>query len=146
MAQVAQETTSQNTRQDLEKDQRLEALRKRIRYLEFILAEKGRKFISRYNEKKPFFQGQKNMVLRIFFVDPLRGLKYRDILEEWKARDPSAPTKNLPRRIRELVNQGFLWSDYNEIGEAIFYLKLSRLVSNEEAKVSQLKLGDDNTK
>jgi len=105
--------------------QQIQALRIRIAFLEKRMEQREVATVNFYQEKKIYFPEMQRKVMQIFLGLPATvGLTYPEILDEWKRKFPRVNYKNVPRRVRELVNQGKLWSNPDPDGTARFYLKL----------------------
>jgi len=114
----------------------LEARQRRIDHLEFVLAERFKQTENRYRELQGYFETVRGMVMKIFLENGAGlGLDYDDIVAEFQRRFPKVSVTNLQRRIRELVQQGRLWTcPDRESGKQRFYLKLLESVKSSDSK------------
>lgn len=100
------------------------ALHKRIQFLEERLRQREEITKKDYQKMRKYFDVMKGKVLDIFTDLPVSmGLAHPEIAEEFRQRYPTIHTVDIPRRTRELVNEGLLWSR-EEDGVVKFYLKL----------------------
>jgi hypothetical protein len=117
------------------------ALEKRIKFLESFLVQKFEVTKKNYEDLKPYFEGQKNMVMQLFFEDHLQRLTYEEVLEKFRARHPQVSIVHLPRRLKEMVQEQRLVSCFDqERGRVVFHLKLFPLddkVNGESVKNSE---------
>lgn len=105
---------------------RILALKAKIAFLEKRLEQREQKTISHYQRVQPYLKSMREKVFAIFLEQPYNlGLTYEEVIAEFKKRYPDIPTKNLPRRTRELCEQGKLWTRQNSDGKVRFFLKLT---------------------
>lgn len=101
-------------------------LRHKVDDLEEILGFRHTKTKSHYERLKPYLESVRAKAFIIFLELPKgRWLKHEEIITKFHEKYPDIPTKNLPRRVRELVTiEGKLLSRQDEYGLAEFALKL----------------------
>jgi DNA repair exonuclease SbcCD ATPase subunit len=105
--------------------QRNKALEKKVRYLERLLSERFEKTRTDYEKLKPYFDSMKSKVMDIFFDNFPARLNYDQLIELFRARHPQISTAHLPRRIKEMCQEGRLSRSYDEeTGKVVFHLKL----------------------
>lgn len=106
----------------------IQGLRLRIVFLEQRLEQRHEKTVSHYDRVMRYAKNMREMEMKIFLeLPPNVGLLHEEIRELFEKRYPNVPTKNLPRRTRENVVEGKLWSKQDPDGKARFYLKLKDL-------------------
>jgi hypothetical protein len=104
--------------------QRNKALEQRVKYLEYILAQRIVLTENKYKENASRFENLERMAYQIFVDNPGVGFTYPEIQDECNLRYPNVPWTNFDRRIRQLAIDGYLWKDKNEEGKTRFWLKL----------------------
>lgn len=117
------ETIAILTRKIDDQDKQLRAKEKLIMHLNFLLAQK-----TEYTEKSFAEQQEKigqceDQVKLLFMENPRVGLSYNDARDLFKEKF-HYEMKNIDRRMRQLREDGFLWSSDEEDGEVRYYLKL----------------------
>ncbi len=98
----------------------LEAKEKRIQHLEYIIEQRSRETKRQYDPKN--FDEMKAKVYKIFRENSGVGFTYEEAQKEFKEMF-KFDSSNVPQRIRDLRQEGKLWSDDSE-GKVRFYLKL----------------------
>jgi len=122
-AVVSSDPTRQQEIEDLRR--RLEAKDRKIAYLESFLNQKLETTRKNYQDLKPYFDSQKDKIMQLFFKNFPCRLDYDQIIELFQKKHPQIPVTNLPRRIKEMVQEQRLVSSYDqERGKVIFHLKL----------------------
>lgn len=107
------------------KERRIDFLSGRIIFLERRLFQRRQKTLSFYERAKPNIETMKSQIMGIFIEMPEdKGVSHKEIVEEFSRRFPKVSTKNVPRRVCELREEGKLWSCQDEAGTVRFYLKL----------------------
>lgn len=101
----------------------LEAKDKRIKYLEMVLEQ--RVILTEGSLNGRVIQSE-DEALTLFRENPGVGFTYDDAREAFKNRFRYLP-KQLDRRMRQLRQDCFLWSNVNEKGDPVYYLKLEEL-------------------
>ena len=91
------------------KDKQLEAQKRRIEFLEFVLEQRGRETVKRFDPKQVELMVGK--VYQVFLENPGRGLTYDEVGEEFE-RLWRFHSEHLPQRVRDLRKTGKVWSDY----------------------------------
>lgn len=100
------------------------ALHHRITFLEQRLQQRSTATIKDYQKLRKYFDVMKGRILDIFVDLPITmGLSHPEISEAFRERYPAIHSVDLPRRVRELVQDNLLWSR-EEDGVAKFYLRL----------------------
>lgn len=101
----------------------LEAKDRRIKHLEFLLGQRTRETLKRYDQIKPRLDRMKGRVLQVFLEHPGEGLSYPDVndLFKQKYRFESA---HIPQRVRDLFAEGKVWKSPDDEGTMRYYLKL----------------------
>jgi hypothetical protein len=126
---------------------RNKALEKRVQLLEARIEQRYEITVTDYQKLLPYLESMRAKVLQLFFsVPPATGLTHQMIQEEFKLRFPMIKTVDLPRRTRELVKEGKLYSRQEEDGTK-FYLKLlpdTDDKKNEHAETTNQKSPEDN--
>lgn len=108
-------------------------LHKRIERLEFRLAQRTQKTENLYQERKAHFSDMQDRVYQIFLESPDVAWSYEELQEEWKSRYSSISAVNVPRRVKELTEQGLLWSVMDPESHKVYhYLRLEQLEEGEE--------------
>lgn len=103
----------------------IEAQRRRIAFLEFILTQRTETTRNRYQQLKKHFSRMQDLIYKIFLDNPAIGFSYDMLTEEFKARYPNVSSVNVNRRVRELAQQGRLWRTVDkETGKVKHYLRL----------------------
>ena len=111
------------------------ALRTRVSFLESVLHERVEVTKKKgYQELKHFFDSQRAKVFQIFLDDAefaaTSGFAHEEIIREFTKKYPAIPTTNIPRRVRELVEQKRLWAAIDRAsGKVVFRLKLEKVDS-----------------
>lgn len=99
------------------------ALHKRVEFLEQRLQQRSTATVKDYQALRKYFDVMKGRIMDIFMDLPVTmGLSHPEIAEAFRERYPSIHSVDLPRRTRELVTEGLLWS--REENVVRFYLKL----------------------
>ncbi len=109
----------------------LEAKDKRIRFLEFILEQRGRETLKRFDPKQVELMVGK--VYQVFLENPGRGLSYDEVGEEFK-RLWHFHSEHIPQRVRDLRKAGKVWSD-DSSGVVRFYLTLAKTTVENSTEV-----------
>lgn len=114
---------------------RIQVLRGRIVFLEERLEQREQVTVNHYRQALPYLKGMRDKIFKIFLETPANmGLSYPEIIEEFSKRYPSVNTKNVPRRVRELVTiEHKLWSKEDEHGTVRFYLMLKEMKNGESS-------------
>lgn len=114
---------------------RVRTLRLKIIFLEERLEQREQKTVSHYNKILPQLKGMRDKIFKIFLEIPAQlSLTHQEIIQEFSKRYPMINTKNIPRRVRELVEEGKLWSKQDpDSNKARFYLKLKDLKGGESS-------------
>lgn len=111
---------------------RNKALEKNKEFLENILHERVEITRKRsYAERKGYFDNMRDKVFSVFLENgeyaATHGFTHEEIVEEFAKKYPAIPTTNIPRRVRELVEEKKIWSALDpETGKAVFRLKLDQ--------------------
>jgi hypothetical protein len=102
------------------------ALKKRIQFLETILAQRVVLTEKSFQERKEHFNAMQELALKIFRQSPGHGFSYNELQEEWKRQYPhlASSSVNVGRRVRELVQARKVWQNLGDDGLARFYLRL----------------------
>ena len=107
-------------------------LHKRIEKLEKRLAQRIQKTQNLYQERKARFSDMQDRVYQIFLESPDVAWSYEDLQQEWESRYSKISSVNVPRRVKELTEQGLLWSVMDPESRKVFhYLKLEEMEENE---------------
>lgn len=107
------------------KEKTIRYLRGRITFLEWRLSQRLEITVNDYAKLSPYLEKMKGQIMKIFLeLSPDQGLNYEEIMTEFRNRYPDFQTKNVPRRVRELVNEGKLWVSIDPDRKARVYLKL----------------------
>jgi hypothetical protein len=115
-----------NIMQDL-KAQR-DALQKRVAWLEERLEQRHEETRKDFERMQPYLENMRAKIRQIFLdLPPTVGLTHQEIQDEFHDRYPMVSITNVPRRVRELVEQGDLWSKTDDEGTVRFYLKLKEV-------------------
>jgi len=102
-----------------------DALKKRVEFLEERLTQRYEETRKDFQRLQPYLENMRAKILQVFVeLPPTIELCHEEIIEEFKAKYPMLSTANVPRRVRELVEQGKLWSHKDEKGVVRFSLKL----------------------
>lgn len=101
-------------------------LRAKVVTLEERLEQRKQKTVSHYDRIQPWLQTMRDNIFQIFLQLPSsRGLLHEEIIERFEERYPAVNSKNVPRRVRELCDEGKLWSRQDpDCRKVRFYLKL----------------------
>jgi len=110
---------------------RNKALETRKEFLENILNERIKVTVrKRYNELKHYFDDVRGKALHIFLENPelsaTHGYTHREFVDEFHKRYPAISVENIPRRVRELVQQKKLWVTSEPKRGIVFRLKLEK--------------------
>lgn len=109
------------------------ALHKRLEKLEWRLAQRVQKTQNLYQQRKAHFSDMQDRVYQIFLESPDVAFSYEELQEEWKARYSEISAVNVPRRVKELTEQGLLWSVVDPESRKVYhYLRLEELEEGEE--------------
>ena len=104
---------------------RLEGKDRRIAYLETFLTQRLETTKSNYEKLKPYFDSQKEKIMQVFFAKFPCRLDYDQIIESFRARHPEISIAHLPRRIKEMCQEGRLCRSYDEERKkVVFHLDL----------------------
>lgn len=104
------------------------ALHKENEFLRIRLQQREQVTRKNYESMRKYFDQMKGKIMDIFMDLPVTmGLSHPEIAEAFRERYPAIRSCDLPRRTRELVQEGALWSR-EENGVAKFYLKLKEKV------------------
>jgi len=99
-------------------------MKKYIEFLEERLRQREEVTRKDYQKMRKYFDVMKGKVMDIFLDQRVTmGMSHPEIAEEFQKRYPAIHSVDIPRRTRELVNEGLLWSR-EEDGVVKFYLKL----------------------
>jgi len=102
-----------------------EALKRRVSFLEWRLEQRNEETTKDFHAMQPFFESMKAKILLIFHDLPLSmGLSHQEIQDQFAKLYPMIDITNVPRRVRELVNEGKLWTFPDDHNVARFYLCL----------------------
>jgi hypothetical protein len=102
-----------------------ETWKKKAEFYEARLQQRYEKTIHDYQKILPYLEHMRQKVLKIFMdLPPAVGWTHEEIQERFKEEYPMLCITNVPRRVRELVEQNKLWSQKDEKGDVRFYLKL----------------------
>jgi hypothetical protein len=102
------------------------ALTKRVAFLEWRLSQREVATKKDFSTLKPWIDSVKLKILAIFNeeIPVTQGLTYPEIQNLYAQKYPRSSTTDVPRRVRDLVNDGKLWRCDDEDGTVRFYLKL----------------------
>jgi len=101
------------------------AQQKRIEFLESFLSQKLEATRRSYAEMKPYFDSQKEKIMNLFFNCFPARLSYDDIIQKFRRKYPMISTAHLPRRIKEMCQEGRLCRSYDEERKkVVFHLDL----------------------
>lgn len=99
----------------------VEAQRKRIEYLEFVLAQRAAATRRKWNPEKT--EEMKDKVRKIFVDNPSVGFTYEEVNAEFFSVY-GFRSANVGQRVRDLFKEGVLWKSEDEKGKMRYYLKL----------------------
>ena len=117
---------------------RNKALERRVKHLEFILAQRSKITKNRYRELQKHFESMKAKIMKIFLENIGCGLSYSQIYQQFRLRYPYIPCQNLNRRIRELTAEEKLWTTPDPIsGRQRFFLKLDLLNNSKGESINE---------
>jgi regulator of replication initiation timing len=102
------------------------ALHKENEFLRMRLEQRVRVTVKDYAMLRQHLDIMKDKVLSIFLDNPTAGFSHPEISELFRERFPAIRSCDIPRRTRELVREGLLWSR-SEGGVAKFYLRLKEV-------------------
>jgi hypothetical protein len=111
---------------------RIKALEKKKEFLESVLHERFEATKKRrYDELKGYFSSVRDKVFSVFLENgeyaATHGFTHEEIVAEFGKKYPAIPTTNIPRRVRELVEEKKIWAAPDpETGKAVFRLKLEK--------------------
>jgi len=105
---------------------RNKALQRKIAFLEDRLSQRQVETQKDYERLKPYFDSIKDKIMQIFLNDvPVTdGLSHGELQQRFSEKYPDVSITDLPRRVRELVNDDRLWRAEDPDGMAKFFLKL----------------------
>ena len=114
------------------KDKQLEAQRRRIEFLEFVLEQRGRETLKQFDPKQT--EQMYGKVYQVFLENPGRGLTYEEVGEEFE-RLWHFHTEHTQQRVRDLFRDGKVWRDHDESGAVQYYLTLVKSIVENPVEV-----------
>ena len=112
---------------------RNKALEKKVALLTWRLEQRERATKKDFEALKPYFESIRLRILTIFQeeIPVTQGLTHPELQSIFAEKYPNAKITDIPRRVRELVDEKKLWRRDDDDGTARFFLVLK-----EEASVS----------